>query len=228
MAESSILFVHGSFFSAWTWLSVIERLGARGIDCHTVELPFTSLVDDVEVVRSKIADLALRGPVTAVCHSYTGITLSLAGHGASHLVYVAARMPALGESQVELNKDWGNPSFRSCFVVEPDGTMSLRDEAVDYLFNRTSPNLARVAMAGRRSMKSEIPAAPLDEPAWIDVPSSYLVCGDDKAVNIDQQRLRAGWAKHSVELDCDHSPFFSAPDATADFIYDTHLAEVGR
>jgi hypothetical protein len=106
--------------------------------------------------------------------------------------------------------------------------MSLRDEAVDYLFNRTSPNLARVAMAGRRSMKSEIPAAPLDTPAWIDVPSSYLICGDDKAVNIDQQRLRAGWAKHSVELDCDHSPFFSATDATADFIYDTHLAEVGR
>jgi hypothetical protein len=46
-------------------------------------------------------------------------------------------------------------------------------------------------------------------------------------VNLDQQRLRAGWAKHSVEIDCDHSPFFSAPDETARFIYDTHRAEVG-
>ena len=35
---------------------------------------------------------------------------------------------------------------------------------------------------------------------------------DDKAVNLDQQRMRAGWAKHSIEIDCDHSPFFSAPD----------------
>jgi len=137
-------------------------------------------------------------------------------------------MPALGESQVELNKDWGNPLFRSCFVIDPDGTMSLRDEATEFLFNRTPQNMARIAMAGRRSMKSEIPAAPLDDPAWINVPSSYVVCGDDRAVNIDQQRMRAGWAKHSIEIDCDHSPFFSAADETASFIYDTHVAEVGR
>ena len=149
------------------------------------------------------------------------------GSGGPGDAIAAARMPALGESQTELNKDWGNPAFRSCFVIDPDGTMSLRDEAVEFLFNRTPANLARVAMAGRRSMKSEIPVAPLDAPAWIDVPSSYLVCGDDKAVNLDQQRMRAGWAKHSIEIDCDHSPFFSAPDATARFILDTHCAEVG-
>ena len=227
MANSSILFVHGSFFSAWTWLPVIERLTRRGLDCHAVELPFTSLADDVAVVRERLEKLAATGPVTAVCHSYTGITLSIAGHAASHLVYVAARMPALGESQVELNKDWGNPEFRSCFSIDAHGTMSLGDGAVDYLFNRTPANLARMAMAGRRSMTSEIPAVPLESPAWLNVPSSYLVCLDDKAVNVDQQRMRAGWAKHSVEIDCDHSPFFSAPDATAEFIADTHLAEVG-
>ena len=124
MAESSILFVHGSFFSSWTWLPIIERLTANGLECHAVDLPFTSLADDVAVVQDAIARLATRGPVTAVCHSYTGITLSAAGHGASHLVFVAARMPALGESQTELNKDWGNPAFRSCFAIDPDGTMN--------------------------------------------------------------------------------------------------------
>ncbi len=227
MADSSILFVHGSFFSSWTWLPVIERLTREGVDCHAVDLPFTSLADDVALVQDAISTLSKRGPVTAVCHSYTGITLSLAGYEASHLVYVAARMPTLGESQTELNKDWGNPAFRSCFAIDADGTMSLREEAVEFLFNRTPSNLARIAMAGRRSMKSEIPVAPLESPAWMNVPSSYLICGDDKAVNLDQQRLRAGWAKHSVEIDCDHSPFLSAPDETARFIYDTHRAEVG-
>ena len=227
MANSSILFVHGSFFSAWTWLPVIERLSSEGFTCEAVELPFTSLADDVAVVRERLESMARRGPVTAVCHSYTGITLSIAGHAASHLVYVAARMPALGESQVELNKDWGNPAFRSCFSIDADGTMSLGDAAVDFLFNRTPANLARLAMAGRRSMKSEIPVEPIDSPAWLNVPSSYLVCLDDKAVNLDQQRMRAGWAKHAIEIDCDHSPFFSAPDETARFIADTHLAEVG-
>jgi hypothetical protein len=28
-------------------------------------------------------------------------------------------------------------------------------------------------------------------------------------------------------MDCDHSPFFSAPKQTADFILETHLAVVG-
>ena len=225
MSDSSVLLVHGSFFSGWCWLPVIERLDRFGTSATTVELPFTSLADDVAVLRDAIEIASERGPVTVVSHSYTGITAAAAGHGAAHLVFVAARMPALGESQTELNPQWGNPDFRSCFGFESDGTMFLLDGAKDFLFNRTSPGLAEYAMRNRRSMKSEIPAEPLENPAWLDVPSSYIVCTDDRAVRIEQQRLRAGWAKNSVEIDCDHSPFFSAPDQTAQFIHDTHVAE---
>lgn len=225
--SSSVLFVHGSFFNGWCWMPVIERLDARGIDCHTVELPFTSLADDVKVLRTAIGDLAQRGGVSVVCHSYTGITVSMAAHGAQHLVFTAARMPALGESQTELNPKWGCPDFRSCLLADADGTLSLSDNAEQFLFHRSPASLARIAMSNRRSMRSEIPAEPLENPAWTSVPSSYIVCTDDRAVQLDQQRLRASWAKHSIEIDCDHSPFFSAPSTTADFIADTHHSEVG-
>jgi len=227
MAGSSILFVHGSFFSGWTWVPVIERLSRRGLDCHAIELPFTSLADDVAAVQAKVSELSAHG-VTVVAHSYTGITVSAAAHDAQHLVYVAARMPALGESQTELSPKWGNPEFRRCFNIDGDGVMSLSEDATEFLFHRSPPSLAKLAMQYRRTMRSEIPVEPLENPAWLSVPSSYVVCTDDKAVQIDQQRLRAGWSKHSVEIDCDHSPFFSAPDATADFIYDTHRTEVGE
>ena len=225
MSASSVLFVHGSFFSSWTWLPVIERLSARGVDCYPVELPFNSLADDVVVLRSRIAELRSRGPVSVVCHSYTGITLSMAGHDASHLVYVAARMPAIDESQTALNAEWGHPEFRSCLRVDAEGVMSLADEAVDFLFHRTQPNLARVAMAYRRTMRSEIPVDPIVEPAWQSVASSYVVCTDDRAVRVEQQRLRASWAQHRIELDCDHSPFLSAPDELSAFIAETHREE---
>ena len=225
MSGSSVLLVHGSFFSGWCWLPVIERLDRLGTSARTVDLPFTSLADDVAVLRDAIASASTHGPVTVVSHSYTGITASAAGHGAAHLVFVAARMPAVGESQTALNPQWGNPDFRSCFHVDPDGTMSLLDGAGKYLFNRTSPGMAEFAMRNRRSMRSEIPAEPLEDPAWLNVPSSYIVCTDDRAVRIEQQRMRAGWAKNSIEIDCDHSPFFSAPDETAQFIHDTHVAE---
>jgi hypothetical protein len=166
--------------------------------------------------------------VTVVSHSYTGITASLAGHSASHLVFVAARMPALGESQAEISPHWGNPDFRSCLMFGQDGELSLGDNADEFLFHRSPRSLARLAMSGRRSMRSEIPVEPLENPAWRSVPSSYVVCTDDRAVMLDQQRMRAGWAKHSTEIDCDHSPFFSAPDALAEFIAETHHTEVGK
>ncbi len=227
MAGTSILFVHGSFFSGWTWVPVIERLSRRGVNCHAIELPFTSLADDVAAVQTRVNELSEHG-VTVVSHSYTGITASVAAHKAQHLVYVAARMPALGESQTELSPKWGNPDFRRCFNFSNDGEMSLTDDATEFLFHRSPESLARLAMQYRRTMRSEIPVEPLENPAWLNIPSSYLVCTDDKAVQLDQQRLRAGWAKHSIEIDCDHSPFFSAPDETADFILETHLTEVGK
>lgn len=224
MAAGSILFVHGSFFSGWCWMPVIQHLSDTHLTCRTVELPFTSLADDTAHLRAEITRAANDGPVTVVAHSYTGITLSLAGHAAQHLVYVAARMPALGESQAALNATWGNPDFRTCMVVDDSGALNLTDDAHRFLFHRSDPNLAQLAMAYRRAMRSEIPVEPLDNPAWLSVPASYLVCGDDRAVNVDQQRVRAGWAKHSHEIDCDHSPFFSAPRETANFIADTHAA----
>ena len=227
MAGTSILFVHGSFFSGWTWVPVIERLSRHGVNCHAVELPFTSLSDDVAAVQEKVNELSHDG-VTVVSHSYTGITVSAAAHNAQHLVYVAARMPALGESQTELSPKWGNPEFRRCFNFGENGVMSLEDDASEFLFHRSPESLSRLAMQYRRSMRSEIPVEPLDNPAWLNIPSSYVVCTDDKAVQLDQQRLRAGWAKHSIEIDCDHSPFFSAPYETANFILETHLTEVGK
>jgi pimeloyl-ACP methyl ester carboxylesterase len=228
MAESSIILVHGSFFSSWTWIPVLERLNLHDVDVTAIELPLTSLADDAMVLREAIAEASKAGPVTVVCHSYTGITAAVAGHGAQHIVHIAARMPAIGESQSELNKDWGNPEFRSCFEFAEDGTMSLTDGADAYLFNRSPHSLTRYAMDNRRSMKSEIPAIPIENPAWKNMKSSYLVCTDDRAVKIEQQRMRAQWADHSIEMDCDHSPFFSAPKQTADFILETHLAVIGE
>jgi len=228
MAESSIVLVHGSFFSSWTWLPVIERLNSHSVDVTAIELPLTSLAADAEVLREAIATASKSGPVTVVCHSYTGITASVGGHGAQHIVHIAARMPAIGESQSELNKDWGNPDFRSCFEFAEDGTMSLTDGADAYLFNRSPRGLSQYAMENRRLMKSEIPAMPIENPAWKNMKSSYVVCTDDKAVRLEQQRMRAGLADYSIEIDCDHSPFFSAPKQTADFILETHLAVAGE
>jgi hypothetical protein len=73
-----------------------------------------------------------------------------------------------------------------------------------------------------RPMTSTVPSAAPADPAWTIVPSSYVVCADDRAVRPDAQRERAALVATSVELDTDHSPFFSGADALAGFIGDRH------
>lgn len=215
---STTLFVHGSFMSGWCWLPVIERLERRGVDCRTIDLPFTSLADDVEALTRRIGELVGNGPVTVVCHSYSGIATSLAGHGADRLVYVAARLPQPNESPMAISAQWGSADFRECISEAITGESTLDPKAELLLFNRSPRGLARVAIERLRPMRSEIPVEPVHDPAWMSVPTTYVVCTDDLVVDVEQQRSRAALVDHVVEIDCDHSPFFSAPDRLAEVV----------
>ena len=223
MSGSSVVFVHGACFSGWCWLPVIERLAQRSISSHAVELPFESLASDVAYLQQQLAALKKNGKITLVSTSYSGITASIAGNDADHLMFIAARMPQPSESQTALSASWGNPAFRECMKFDDRGVMTLSDDADAYLFNRSPRSLAELAMAYRRPMRSEIPSEPIERPAWLGKPTSYVVCTDDRAVRVDRQRERASFATWSTEIDADHSPFFSAPDALTDFIESTHL-----
>ncbi len=71
-------------------------------------------------------------------------------------------------------------------------------------------------------MRSEVPSEPIADPAWTSVPSSYVVCGDDRAVLPEAQRERAALVGRAVELDSDHSPFLSRVPELAGVIADQH------
>ncbi|WP_407704346.1 alpha/beta fold hydrolase [Streptomyces spongiae] len=69
------------------------------------------------------------------------------------------------------------------------------------------PSRARGAML----LTTEEPRATVDPSA----PSVYVVCTKDRTVRVGAQRECAAHATESIEIDCDHSPFFSAPDRLA-------------
>jgi pimeloyl-ACP methyl ester carboxylesterase len=54
--------------------------------------------------------------------------------------------------------------------------------------------------------------------AWQHVPSTYLVCGQDRGTPVERQREFAGRADSVVELDAGHHPFLSQPTAVRDLI----------
>ena len=48
-------------------------------------------------------------------------------------------------------------------------------------------------------------------PSWREVPSTYLVCTEDRAVSIDYQRKAAALVAYSEEIPASHSPMISVP-----------------
>jgi hypothetical protein len=210
----------------------MDRLGRLGIESWAIDLPLTGYADDVACVRAAVETAARSragavSPVHVVCHSYAGLPVAAGGHGAAHLTFVAARLPLPGESPAAHTPRWGWPEYHRCVEQGDDGAMRLSADARDLLFHRTSAPLAGFAMSRLRPMTSLVPDEPVPDPAWTSVPSSYVVCGDDRVVRPDAQRERAALVGASVELDTDHSPFFSRPGALADFIADRHPATVG-
>jgi len=61
-------------------------------------------------------------------------------------------------------------------------------------------------------------AQPVQSATWQHVPSTYLVCAEDRGTPAELQREFAGRAGSVVELDAGHHPFLSQPAAVRDLI----------
>jgi pimeloyl-ACP methyl ester carboxylesterase len=76
MAKASdVILVHGAWADGSSWSKVLPLLLARGLRATAVQLPLTSLKDDVATVKR-----ALDGPTVLVGHSYGGVVITEVGN----------------------------------------------------------------------------------------------------------------------------------------------------
>src|SRR3954463_9517848 len=87
---TNVVLVHGAWADGSSWSKVIPLLEASGLHVVAVQLPLTSLSDDVAAVQRAIA--LVDGPLLLVAHSYGGVVITEAGNDAKvvGLLYVAA------------------------------------------------------------------------------------------------------------------------------------------
>src|SRR5258708_10136038 len=98
MAKSSdVILVHGAWADGSSWAKVIPLLAARGHSVTAVQLPLTSLGDDVATVKRAIA--LASGPIILAGHSYGGAVISQARNDpqAQALLSIPASAPDAGE-----------------------------------------------------------------------------------------------------------------------------------
>jgi pimeloyl-ACP methyl ester carboxylesterase len=128
-------------------------------------------------------------------------------------VYVASVLADAGRSHAGSGSGGGPaPWVRQ----RPDGTLELvGDDLRELFFADCDEETYRAALARAATQDAAALTAPVTVPAWRTVPSTYVVCAEDRAVPPDFQRAEAGKAGAVLEVATGHHPFLARPELFA-------------
>jgi pimeloyl-ACP methyl ester carboxylesterase len=226
-----IVFVHGACVKdgSWWWHRTAALLAEQGITSEAPALPSCGetgqspdaggpgLAEDVAAVRHVLA--AGDEPTVVVAHSYGGIVIAEAAAGVEavrHLLFISSYLPEVGQSLSSFAGDEPAPFLD----VDPEGgTFTVRlDVLAETFLQDCDPEIQRDATLKTARQSLSILEQPVQSAAWEHVPSTYLVCGQDRGTPAEFQREFAGRAGSVVEVDAGHHPFLSQPGAVRDVL----------
>jgi pimeloyl-ACP methyl ester carboxylesterase len=117
----TVVLVHGAWADGSSWSKVIPLLQAKDLPVIAVQIPLTSVEDDIAATSRIIADV--EGPVILVGHSWGGVAITQAGNDpkVAALVYVSAFTPDVGETGSSLIGAHPAPPALSTVVTDKNG-----------------------------------------------------------------------------------------------------------
>jgi len=224
-ACSSVLLVPGSWHGAWAYDEVAPRLSREGVSVTAIDLPSNGgsagLADDAAAVRAALEEIG--EPTVVVGHSYGGIAVSEGAAGAADavgLVYLCAFMLDAGESLLGAMQhrlpDW--------ISLDEAAGSHIAERSEEVLYGDCDPGLAARASARLSRQSVAAIATPQSAAAWQALPSTYVVCEQDRAVPPPAQEAMSARAGTVHRVASSHSPFLSRPDEVAEVV----LGALGR
>jgi pimeloyl-ACP methyl ester carboxylesterase len=237
-----LVLVHGAFAGAWSWEPVVGPLEAAGHTVETLDLPGAgddrTPVEEVtlEACAARVCTQLLQRhePAVLVGHSMGGVVITQAASSCPErvaaLVFVAAFMPANGQSLLDLTRlpEGKDDQIQANIVVEGDPPVATlpAEAAAKAVYNCCTLEQAEAAVAKHRPQ----PVAPFATPVNIDeellasIPRSYVFTARDQSIPPALQRRMI--AEHPcrtvIELDTDHAPQLSATNQLSEAMI--HLA----
>jgi pimeloyl-ACP methyl ester carboxylesterase len=232
-----VVFVHGACVrdGSWWWHRTAALLLDRGVPSVAPALPSCGesgvpagfggpgLPEDVAALRLVLEDSD--EPTIVVAHSYGGIVTAEAAAGVSavrHLVLVSSYLPEVGQSL----SDFGDERPAPFLDVDPGaGTFGVRpDLLVDTFLKDCDPGIQTQAAGHLARQSVQVTGQSVAAAAWKQLPTTYLVCAQDKGTPAELQRDFARRAGNVVELDAGHHPFLSQPAAVQDLLLNLPVA----
>ena len=216
----NVVLVHGAFADGSGWRGVYDALTAKGHRVTIVQIPLTSLEDDV-AATTRVLDLQ-DGPTILVGHSWGGTVITEAGvhPNVAGLVYVSAIAPDAGETTAQQYEGFAaTPDF--VIDVGADGYGFLNAEKFEAGF---AADLTDAEAAFLRD--SQVPinmsvfATTVKSAAWREKPSWAVIGTDDRA--FDQamlQHMASRIGARVTDVPASHALYVSQAGIVADVIH---------
>jgi pimeloyl-ACP methyl ester carboxylesterase len=234
--KKTYVLIHGAWHGGWCWKFISNILTKMGHNVLTPDLPghgsnkadFKSV--SLQVYVDYVIDLinSCDTPVVLVGHSMAGVVITqVAQHRADKidcLVYVSAFIPQNNSSLTQEAQQSSSAEFGSMLGINVDEmTISInsQEKAVHAFYNTCDEESIQFALDHIQKQ----PLSPFSDKVTISqdllapIKKIYIQCLQDNAIPLADQKRMYERTNCKVEtLDCDHSPFLSAPDELADIL----------
>jgi pimeloyl-ACP methyl ester carboxylesterase len=231
-AKPTIVLVHGGYADSSCWNDTIQELQHKGYTTIAGSNPLRGVDTDAPYIASLLDSISR--PVVLVGHSMGGTVITNAAVGKSNvkaLVYIAAFVPDVGESQGELIGKFPGSEIQAVSVpvpyTKPDGTQGIdlylsKDGQAAFAADVSAATF-RLLQATQRPFDVDSFTQPTKGAAWRTIPSWGLVAGKDKTIPpaLERWMYQRANAHKIVEVrGSSHVAMLSHPSVVADLIDD--------
>jgi pimeloyl-ACP methyl ester carboxylesterase len=221
-SAATIVLVHGAWADGSSWNKVIPLLLARNMRTIAVQLPLTSVEDDLAATNRIIADT--EGPIVLVGHSWGGMAVTQAGADPKvmALVYVSAFAPDVGETGSSLIGAHPTPPALSTIVTDSAGFVY---QTTDGMLENIAPDLpaeeARVLAVTQGRLAGKAFGQAVAVAAWKTKPCWFIVTTEDRVVSAELQTAEAERMEAKITvIHASHMSLLSHPGEVASVIED--------
>jgi pimeloyl-ACP methyl ester carboxylesterase len=225
---ATFVLVHGAWHGAWCWGPLVVQLQANGHEAIALELP----IEDTQATFSDYGRLIAQATppedAVLVAHSLGGASAVLAAalQPPSRLIYLGALLADPGRSMADQYRDDRPLVPGATAAVGPigDGLSGWQDEdaAIEILYHDCEPALGRWAVAHLSGQSQTPQREPCPLEHLPDVPTTYVICTDDRIVSPEWSRRAATerLGVEPIEIGGGHSPMLARPAELAALLVD--------